>query len=368
MPKKKTVRRRVRKNPVAANPPRRRKATTTKRTVRRVRRNPAKASSAAYRAGYEKTFGTSRSRTRKAAARKAAKTRAANRAKRAAAARKAARTRARNRRLSAKTTTRKTRTFKPRRHKGRVVATMKAKYTPRSRRRVTHKVRRTVGHLTDRGGKRRRFYRYTVSRNPATNMKNMLVDGASLYGGFVGAKIVSGLLDQYVFANPSIAPTMTSLGMARNLVSPAISFFLSAFAGKAIKNPKVVSSLQTGATLALLQAVVKTVVPASALTGLPPAVSGALMGIDDMGYGEYIQQRQPMGAYVREAMAMGEYIQQRQALGVNVEEAMALDEYIQSPGGMGGFDVQEALADSEVQGMQSGYAAGSLAKTSLSSF
>jgi hypothetical protein len=178
--------------------------------------------------------------------------------------------------------------------------------------------------------------------------------------------MLSGILDQYVLKHPSIVSTTASLGPVAGMLPSAASFLLAAFAGKAIKNPRVVSSLQTGASLAFLQSVVKALLPANMLTGLPPFVAGALSGIDDMGYGEYIQQRAPMGAYVQEAMAggMSEYIQQRPQLGAYVEEAMALDEYIQSP--MSGFDVQEALADSEVQGMQSGYAAGSLAKSAFS--
>jgi hypothetical protein len=193
--------------------------------------------------------------------------------------------------------------------------------------------------------------RYSVSRNPGTSMKNMLMDGAALYGGYVGAKLVSGLLDQYVFSNVKLATTMAPLGKAKGIISPAISFILAAFAGKAINQPKIVSSIQTGATLALFQAVVKAFVPT---TGLPLALQSALSGIDDMGFRGY---------------GYGEYIQQRpQQLGAYVQEAMALDEYIQEPAGMHGFEVQEALADSEVQGMQSGFAAGSLAKTVFSNF
>lgn len=363
--KKTTTRRRVKRNAP--------KTTVVKRkTVRRVRKNPARVSSAAYRSGYARTFGTS-TRKRKAAARKAAKTRAANKAKRVAAARKAARTRARR---ASKATTRKVvthRTFTPRRRKGKVVGMMKARYAPQSKRRATHKVRRTVGRIKDRGGRKRVFYRYTVSRNPGTTMKNMLMDGAGLYGGFVGAKFLAGLLDQYVLKHPSVIQTTSKLGAFAGVLPSAASFFLAAFAGKAIKNPKVVTSLQTGATLAFLQSLVGAVLPATMRASLPPALSSALSGIDDMGfrgYGEYIQQRPQLGAYVTQAMAgnMGEYIQQNRQLGAYVEEAMALDEYIQTPGGMSGFEVEEALADSEVQGMQSGYAAGSLAKTAFSNF
>lgn len=349
MKKRVTHRRRVRRNPVAANPVRRR--------VRRVRRNPSRVTSAAYRSGYDKAFGpvpsTAIKRKRKSP-------------KRVAAAKKAARTRARN--LRAKTSRAHKRVAAPRRrkfvhrrHPGRVVGGLRMRYAPRSRRKVMHKVRRTVGHIRDRKGRRHNYYRYSVSRNPGTNMKNMLMDGAALYGGFVGAKIVSGLLDQYVFGNASIAPTMAKLGSASKIVSPAIGFVLAAFAGKLIPQPKVVSSLQTGATLALFQAVVKAFVPATALTALPPAIAGALSGIDDMGFRGY-------GEYIRQRPQLGEYNQQRPQLGAYVQEAMALDEYVQDPGGMHGYDVQEALADSEVQGMQSGFAAGSLAKTVFSNF
>jgi len=351
MKKRVTHRRRVRRNPaVAANPVRRR---------RRVRRNPSRGTSAAYRSGYDKAFGrpvpsTGIKRKRKSP-------------KRVAAAKKAARTRARNLRAKASRPRRahkrvsapRRRKFQHRRHPGRVVGGLKMRYAPRSRRKVMHKVRRTVGHIRDRKGRRHNYYRYSVSRNPGTNMKNMLMDGASLYGGYVGARLVSGLLDQYVFSNASIAPTMLKLGAAKNIVSPAISFILAAFAGKLIPQPKVVSSIQTGATLAFFQSIVKAfVTPAVAQY---PLLAGALSGIDDMGfrgYGEYIQPRRQLG----------EYIQQRPQLGAYVQEAMALDEYVQDPGGMHGFDVQEALADSEVQGMQSGFAAGSLAKTVFSNF
>jgi hypothetical protein len=253
------------------------------------------------------------------------------------------------------------------------VGVAKARYAPQSKRRVTHKVRRTVGRIKDRGGKKRVFYRYTISRNPGKAMKSMLMDGVGLYGGFVGAKFLAGVLDQYVLKHPSIVTTTAKLGAFAGVLPSAAAFFTAAFAGKAIKNPKVVSSLQTGATLAFLQSIVGAILPANVRASLPPALSSALSGIDDMGfrgYGEYIQQRPQLGAYVTEAMAgnMGEYIQQNRQLGAYVEEAMALDEYIETPQGMSGFDVEEALADSEVQGMQSGYAAGSLSKTAFSNF
>lgn len=346
-----THRRRTRRNPVAANPRRRR---VVRRARTTARRNPYRGATKAYRTGYgaegpvpstgitvkrkRKTKRTKRTTTRKAAP---------------------ARRRRRKATVARKRVTH--RVFRPRRHRGKVVGGLSMQYTPQSRRRAVHKVRRTVGRIRDRKGRSHSYFRYSVSRNPGTTMKNMLMDGAALYGGFVGAKIVAGLLDQYVLSNASIKPAMDKIGQASKIVSPVIGFVLAAFAGKLIPQPKVVSSLQTGATLALFQAVVKNLIPPTALVSLPPAVAGALSGIDDMGfrgYGEYLQPRRQLG----------EYIQQRPQLGAYVQEAMALDEYVQDPGGMHGFDVQEALADSEVQGMQSGFAAGSLAKTVFSNY
>lgn len=358
MPRKRTThRRRVRHNPVAANP-RRRRARRNPITYRKVGKRPmtihvrSKAGMARVRALQAKGLDL------KHAVLKAA-SEARARAKRAA--KKSAPRRRRTKTVYVTTAPRKRRrvsrrrVFRPRHHRGTVVTTFTNRYTPSSRRRTKHKVRRTVGRIVDRSGRGHRFYRYSVSRNPATNMKNMLMDGAALYGGFVGAKIVSGLLDQYVFNSPKLATTMLPLGRAKGILAPAISFVLAAFAGKLIPQPKVVSALQTGATLAFFQAAVKAIVPPTALVSLPESVRGALMGIDDMGFRGY-------------GYGMGEYIQQRPQLGAYVQEAMALDEYVQDPGGMHGYDVQEALADSEVQGMQSGFAAGSLAKTVFSNY
>jgi len=359
MPRKRvTHRRRLRHNPVAANPRR-----------RRARRNPITYIKAGKRARIIKVkskAGMARVRAlqakgldlKHAVLRAASEARA--RAKRKAGTRAAPKRRTRRTKTVYVTVPRKRRTsrrrvFHARAHKGRVMTTFSGRYMPSSRRRTKHAVRRTTGRIKDRAGRSHRFYRYNVSRNPGTNMKNMLIDGAALYGGFVGAKIVAGLLDQYVFNSVKLATTMAPLGRAKGILAPAISFVLAAFAGKLIPQPKVVASLQTGATLAFFQAAVKALIPPTALVGLPPAVAGALMGIDDMGFRGY-------------GYGMGEYIQQRPQLGAYVQEAMALDEYVQDPGGMHGYDVQEALADSEVQGMQSGFAAGSLAKTVFSNF
>lgn len=190
-----------------------------------------------------------------------------------------------------------------------------------------------------------------IRRNPIEGMKGMIVQGALLYGGLLGMRAVNKLIKDYVVSNfASSLPAQIA-----PIIPSAIGFIAAAFAPKVIKNsPQLVGGIQTGATLALLDAVMKNLV----LPQLPANVQGFFAGIDDVGYSGYGR----FGGYGR---AMGEYLQQPRQIGAHVEEAMALDEYVQD-GGMSGFDVQEALADSEVQGMQSGYAAGSLAKTLFS--
>lgn len=334
------------------------------RRRRRARRNPAQVSTKKYRKGYAKAFGGGKKRKhkkakkststkRKAAARKAAKTRAAKHALRSRAAKKAARTRKRHMRAGKVTVTHRKRHRKVkkhlRKHRGKIVKTIVLRRKPSSKRRAVHRVRRHVARIRDRKGRTHRAYSYSVSRNPLGAMKGMLLDGAMIYGGLKAVGIINNLLNQYVVSRFSAQlPTQVA-----PLVAPALGFVAAAFAGKAIKGqPKLVGALQTGATIALLDTLVKKVVAPM----LPASVQNLLAGIDDMGYRGY-------GEYVR---PLGEYVQgPRRQLGAYVSEAMALDEYVQDRG-MGGFNVQEALADSEVQGMQSGYAAGSLAKTAFS--
>jgi hypothetical protein len=233
---------------------------------------------------------------------------------------------------------------------------------PYTKRRAKFQGRKSITRYKGKGGRSHPRFHYSyhrVKRNPLNAMKTMLMDGASLYGGYVGSKIIGGLLDQYVLKNASIAPTILKLGDVGKMIPSALTFVLAAFAGKVLPNqPKVVSAIQTGATLNLLISAVKAfIVPnLGTMATSAPWLAGALSGIDDMGFRGY-----GYGGYGQ----IGEYIQQRPGLGAYVQEAMALDEYVQDGGGMHGFDVQEALADSEVQGMQSGFAAGSLARTTF---
>lgn len=293
---------------------------------------------------------------RKAAARKAAATRARKHAVRVRAAKKAARTRRRvHKAVAPRRRRRVARVAAPRRRRRRFVRVMTLRTKPRSRKRAKYGLRKSTGYIRNRRtGRRHAFNRYTVKRvrrNPLNAMKSMIMDGAALYGGYIGSKIIGGLLQQYVLSKVTALATQPKIAA---MIPSAATFVLAAFAGKVIKNqPKIVSAIQTGATLNLLITAVKTLVLPSLGASLPPFISGALAGIDDMGFRGY-------GGYGQ----IGEYVQQRPGLGAYVQEAMALDEYVQDSG-MHGFDVQEALADSEVQGMQSGFAAGSLARTSF---
>lgn len=334
---------------------------------------------------------------RRAAARKAAATRAAKKAKRSLAAKKAARTRARHLKGAATVAKkrRKSKKSKSTKRRGRRLTHAQAvalgrkggKAAARKRRRraksarpgkarrrrarrvvVSPRRKRTVYYRTKKRGKLRRatlrvrrvkrkgarsYGRLTVSRNPLSAMKGMLKSGLMLYGGILGMRVVNNLLKQYVV--PKLG---TSLPAKLVPVLPALGgFVLAAFAPKLLPGKTaLVNGLQAGAVVALGDALVNTFIRPS----LPANVQGLLAGVDD-GY----------GAYGRFGYGYGEYLnppaQRSIGMGTDVSEAMALDEYVQQPGGLSGFDVQEALSDNEVQGFQSGFAAGSLSKTVFSS-
>jgi len=360
MPRKIVRRRRVRRNP----------ATVSTNPRRRVRRNPRARRTINVRskravrhvAGLERMGYSSGSAIRMAAAaakrskrRKPAKKHGRSYASYVAAGKKAARTRARHATSSVaprrRRKTRKAAVTSRRRRKSRLVTVLHVRKSTRNRRRGPLTIRRYT--------KGSRFiYRSRLKRNPLNAMKSMIMDGAALYGGYVGSRIIGGLLQEYVLSKITALQTPDMLKV-KTLIPSALTFVLAAFAGKVLPNqPKVVSAIQTGATLNLLITAIKTfVVPnLGTMATSAPWLAGALQGIDDMGFRGY-----GYGGYGQ----IGEYIQQRPDLGAYVQEAMALDEYVQDGGGMHGFDVQEALADSEVQGMQSGFAAGSLARTTF---
>lgn len=222
------------------------------------------------------------------------------------------------------------------------------RYSPSSKKRRRYTVRRKLAHVKSHGKSHPRF-KYYVKHNDA---KSMLMQGLGLFGGFYGMKVINNLLKIHVTSKipglpASIAPVIPAVG----------GFVLALLAPKLIKGkPALVGAIQAGATIALLDTVVKAFV----IPHLPASVTPYLQGIDDVGYGRFGGFGYP---------SLGEYIPQQPGslsdYGIEAHEAMALDEYVQERSGMG-YDVNEALADSEVQGFQSGYAAGSLAKTVFS--
>jgi hypothetical protein len=258
------------------------------------------------------------------------------------AAKKGARTKRRNALAAGKSVPRR------RRRSRKTVTVFTARRKPSSKRRSRYVVRRSVGRIKDRKGRSHRFYRYSVARkNPLGAMKSMAMNGAAIFGGYMGAKLVSNLISKYVVAKISAIPATIA-----PLVGPLGTFVLAAFAPKIVKKPSIVNAIQTGAAIGLFKTVLdQFVMPA--LVKSAPSVAGLLAGIDDMGIQGY----------------GGEYVASRPALGMGgfqVSEAMALDEYVERPA-LGGFDVTEALADTEVDALQSGYAAGSLRGTVFSS-
>lgn len=210
----------------------------------------------------------------------------------------------------------------------------------------------TVSRKTKKGVKRiRKPGLFKAYRNP--DFKAMLIQGGMLFAGITGMKVINNLLGKYVVSKLNLVKADTSAQMAKvfGLLPSVTGFVAAAFAGKMIKNqPKLVEGLQVGATIALLQQVFEAFVKPNLPANMQPMFAGV---------GEYLPMQGLGGGY-------GEYLQPRQQmLGAPVQEALALDEYVSGFGNS--FDVEEALADSEASGLQSGYAGGSLARTVFSS-
>jgi len=210
----------------------------------------------------------------------------------------------------------------------------------------------TVSRKTKKGIKRvRKPGLFKAYRNP--DFKAMLIQGGMLWAGITGMKVINNLLGKYVVSKfkdtLGTSPTMVKVA---GMLPSAIGFVAAAFAGKVIKGqPKLVEGIQVGATFQLLEQAFKAFVqpnlPAGAVAEMFSGVGEYLPLQGGMGYGEYLQPRQQM-------------------LGAPVQEALALGEYVSGFGG-NGFDVEEALADSEANGLQTGYAGGSLSRTVFSS-
>ena len=353
-PKRKTTRRRrARKNPdysITAK-----EATAFKRKVARERKAAAKRASAAPRPAAASSAAPKKPARKKAAkktgGKKMAKKKKAKgkkhmtkKQKHSAAGRKGWRTRraagtAPKRKAAKRKATKKRRT--------RWGHSFTGRYTPSTKKRRRYTVRRKLAHVKSHGKSHPR-YKYYVKHN---DVKSMLMQGLGLFGGFYGMKIINNLLKIHVTSKipglpVSIAPVIPAVG----------GFVLALLAPKLIKGkPALVGAIQAGATIALLDTVVKAFV----IPNLPASITPYLQGIDDVGYGRFGGFGYPsLGEYIPQQPGLGDY-------GIEAYEAMALDEYVQERSGMG-YDVNEALADSEVQGFQSGYAAGSLAKTVFS--
>ena len=409
---------------VAKRKPATRKTAARKPTKRKTAaRKPAKRKTAARKPAKRKTARkTTRSRASyKKAARKAARTKKLNAAKRSAAGKKAARTRRRGtKKTTAKRKTVKRKTATKRRGKltkaQRSAAARKGARTKRrnqmakrtvSKKRRTYKRKKSVSRRTrkyktrarkplgrhkgkrryvrsgrKRGGKwarhpkrtyatiRRRKrrtarakahgQRYHVRKNPIAALKAMVKDGIFTFGGILGIRALSTLLEKNVFNSATFQSG--PLASVAPLLGPGVAMLLAALAPKFITGqPKLVQGLQAGATLVMFDAILKTVLksvdanntispyllPGSGTTVLvttaPPAAASGWGG-----YNEYVGS--PMG--------------------LEVESAMAMDEYVASPQlGMGGdFDVQEALAGNEGNAFETGYAGGTLAKTVFSNY
>lgn len=199
--------------------------------------------------------------------------------------------------------------------------------------------------------KRGKRYRYTVhaaKRNPLSAMKSMLMHGGLMWAGFKGMKAIAALIRLHVM--PSLG---TSIPAQLTPILPAAgAFVVAAFAGKFIKKPALLSSVQTGAALALFDVLFEQFVKPA----LPASVSPYLGG-----YGEYM----PAGSLPYSSRAnLTRALNPVAGFGEYTREAMARDEYVPA-GLLGSYDVNDALTGGEIASMTTGHASGVFKKTSL---
>lgn len=358
-------RRRVRKNPViggrwvnlragghtGTKPKRRRAATKRGGTTVAKRRKHARKAKRSHRSYV-------------LSAKKAARTRATKKAARRAAAKKAHR-KTRRRHTARKTVTRR------RKHVARKPVTRRRRRRARraplltARRGVTFRARGRRGGKIQRRRLRAHYPRSAKGRlrlgsvraNPnMAGLKSMLMSGAFMFGGLLACRVLANVIrinvtEPYLLKNAATMPSTGTTAKLIQMAPAAAAFALGLFVPKFIKNPKIVAGIQTGAALVLFDALFTKFVYGGVTDAKTKNYLNPSMGVSGFGYygGEYIAQRPRLPM-----------------MGAVAREAMALDEYVQQPG-MGAFDVNEALAGSEVQAMQTGYAGGSLARTLFSS-
>jgi hypothetical protein len=192
-----------------------------------------------------------------------------------------------------------------------------------SKKRRTYKLKRRV--RKSRKGKR--FYGYTVSKNPKTAIKN----GLMLYGGLLGMRVVNNLLNEHVIKKHLAASIPASV---IGIVPAAAGFGVACFLLPKVLKGKadLVKNLQLGSVIALADAVVNTFIKPK----LPASVQSL------MGYGAY-QLTEPLAEYLPYDNRLGEYLPYDNRLGQ--------------------FDATEPLSADELAYMQTGGAGGVFSKT-----
>jgi hypothetical protein len=232
----------------------------------------------------------------------------------------------------------------------------------RRRRRSPSRSKRPLGRPLRRGkrqvrfksaprrGARRRVYKIrkkpgraprVVVGNPIKAMGRMLKDGAYTFAGVLAIRALGYTLQKHVFSKSTALSTGT-MAMIAPVLPSAAGLLLAALAPKMKLPANLTRGLQAGATLVFFDAILTQFLKKFAPTASPYLLPGAVAGY---GLHEYV------GA----------------PMGLEVEEAMALNEYVANPAhqltGMGGFDVEEALAMDEQHQFESGYAGGSMRGT-----
>ena len=374
------------------------KAAVKRSRAAKRRRNPPQVSSAAYRAGYAKTFRKPKRKkavVKKRVTRKAAPKRAAPKRKKRAAPRRRATTK---RTAPKRTTTRRKPVAKKRRakksakrasfsrkHPRYKSGPLKGKFKPkagakrrkpakrrlallrrrgptivlRSYKRVGKKRRRSLSKARIRtrvGGKMRTYRvrrgrkRATLvrTRNPMTAIKNALMGGALFYGSMLGMKVANYAIKKYVTdkieaLDPTKAkdPTGTTaqlLGMLPAVAGLGIATLVlpKVLKGKA----QILNAIQMGAAAVLLDAAFTNFVKPSLVKTPDSFMAKALGGFNvSVPYADYIPGR----------------------------GTQPLADYLPFDNRYGAFQVEEALAADDIDFMQRGGAGGTLSRTVFSS-
>lgn len=189
-------------------------------------------------------------------------------------------------------------------------------------------------------GKGKTFSRYYVSANPSmSSVKSAMKEGLMLYAGLAGMRVVNKMLNTYV-----VSKFAASVPAKLLPILPAGLGFAGAifFAPKLVKKANLLSKLQLGATLALIDAAVE-----SFIKPMLPANVQQYLGYGAMSVHVPLAEYTPYDNRLGMGSGMGDYVDDNRY-------------------GADSYEVHEALAGDELAYMERGGAGGVFSKTVFS--